>query len=343
MSPGSRIAVAATLLGLALCGGTGHTAASDPLAMFSPSRRIAIEAGRPIVELAPLPDVDVALIGAVRTTIDDDRLVAWFREVEQLQRGSYIPVIQRFSNPPRIEDLADLTLDDDDVEELRDCRPGHCDVKLAAAEMHRITAAIRAAGRNWKPAAQLAFRQVMLGRARAHLARGFAGAPPYEDHSDPDSPAAEFQELVDGWGLPGLCMASVLTHLRSYPADNGSVESFLFWSKDTLGDMKPIVGITQVSIVRGCEPGQPTIIASSQVYASHYLTASLSVSAVAQAADGGNYLVYARLSRADLFGGAFGGWIRRIVQKRVRAEGPGVLDGLRRRLEAGPPLPVHTN
>jgi hypothetical protein len=311
--------------------------AFDVLAPFSPARRSAIEAGRPIVELTSESDVDVALIGAVRTIADDARLVAWFREVEQLQRGKYIPVVRRFSDPPRIEDLAELALDEDDLEDLRDCRPGHCDLKLAGYEMVRIRAAIDAAGEEWEPAAQQAFRQVILARAVAHIRGGFANALPYDDHKTRAVPVSEFEHLLAGSELPGLCMKPVIAHLRAYPRADGGVETFLFWSKDMLGDLKPVVSITQVSIIRSAWPDQPTIVASAQVYASHYLTASLSVVAVAGEPDGERYLVYARRSRGDLFTGPFGGWVRRIVQKRVRAEGPGVLDGLRRKIEAGPP------
>lgn len=132
-------------------------------------------------------------------------------------------------------------------------------------------------------------------------------------------------------------MRPVIAHLRAYPNANDGVETFLFWSQDLLGDLKPVVSVTQVSIVRSPWPGEPTIIASAQVYASHYLTASLSVVAVAGEPDGGRYLLYSRRSRGDLFTGPFGGWVRRIVHKRVRAEGPGVLEGLRRKIEAGPP------
>lgn len=325
------------LLGSCVCVAAAQSNGFDVLAAFSPAHRSDIEAGRPVVELSSESDVDVALVGAVRTAVDDGRLVAWFRAVEQLQQGKYIPVVRRFSNPPRIDDLADLELDEDDLEDLRDCRPRHCDLKLSGYEMVKIRAAIDAAGEAWEPAAQHAFRQVLLARATAHLRGGFANALPYEDQKTRAVPATEFEQLLAGSQLPGLCLKPVIAHLRAYPAADDGVETFLFWSRDMLGDLKPVVSLTQVSIVRSPWPDQPTIIASAQVYASHYLTASLSIVAVAGEPGGGRYLVYARRSRGDLFTGPFGGWVRRIVQRRVRAEGPGVLEGLRRKIEAGPP------
>ena len=42
-------------------------------------------------------------------------------------------------------------------------------------------------------------------------------------------------------------------------------------------------------------------------------------------------------SQVDAFGGVFGGMVRRIVERRVKAEAPGVLLRLRNRLASGEP------
>ena len=83
-----------------------------------------------------------------------------------------------------------------------------------------------------------------------------------------------------------------------------------------------------------------TVVAAKQVFATHYLTASLSLSLISGRETGPRYFVYIRLSRADVFHGAFGGLVRRIVQRRVRSEAPAILDALRRRLESGDPTPA---
>jgi hypothetical protein len=74
------------------------------------------------------------------------------------------------------------------------------------------------------------------------------------------------------------------------------------------------------------------------VYASHYLTALLSFTALGGGPDGTErYLVYLNHSRSDVFDGIFGGLIRRVVERRLKAEGPAALEMIRRRLEGGPP------
>jgi hypothetical protein len=80
------------------------------------------------------------------------------------------------------------------------------------------------------------------------------------------------------------------------------------------------------------------LVVSTQVFASHYLRGSLSIIAVTHATgDMPRYLVYVHRSRLEVLQGAFGGVMRRIIERRVRAEAPAALDILRHRLEGGDP------
>ena len=73
-------------------------------------------------------------------------------------------------------------------------------------------------------------------------------------------------------------------------------------------------------------------------YASHYLFASLSYTAIGMSPDGAHrYLVYLNYSRSDVFDGLFGGFIRRIIERRLQEEGPKALETMRHRLESGEP------
>jgi hypothetical protein len=297
-----------------------------------------VDSGLAVVEVVSDDDADLAVVGAVRTSVDGERLLAWFHEIEQLQRSAYIPLIKRFSNPPQLSDVATLVLDDEELEALRECEPGRCKVKLSATEIGHITSAIAGAGDRWKSAAQDTFRQIVLSRARDYLTYGFSNSA-YEDHKKRVTLGSEFVALVDSSNMPDLLTADVADHLRRYPyGQRDRSESFLFWSKDVLGDAKPIVGITHINLFKGSSPDELTVVAAVQVYATHYVTASLSLTAIVPAPDGvTRYLVYARRSRVDVFRGMFGELLRRIVKKRLRAEGPPLLEGLRRKLESGFP------
>jgi len=79
-------------------------------------------------------------------------------------------------------------------------------------------------------------------------------------------------------------------------------------------------------------------VASKQVFATHYLSASPSLTSVTTPSRSGDrHLVYTRRSHVDLLQGFWGGLTRRIVESRIRADGPAVLDVIRRRLESGEP------
>ena len=319
-----------------------------PEAVISEGGRTKIDAGTAVVEVLPARDRELAVFGVVKVGIDSHRLVSWMRQVEELQRSTYIPLAHRFSDPPTLDDVRELTLDDQDLDDLRECRPGKCGLKLSAPEISEIRRVISAAGAGWREGAQIAFRSVMVKRAHAYMTEGHAGAAPYHDHETPVSPDEEFNVLSRSMKLDTAAPAEMALYLRSYPRANGPrVESFLYWSKETLGGSKPIIAITHVSLfhapeketadTRGTKPEADVIVALKQVYATHYLTASLSLTSITPARDGSpRYLVYARRSHADVLSGTFGALIRRLIERRIRSEAPAALDGLRRRLETEP-------
>ena len=189
---------------------------------------------------------------------------------------------------------------------------------------------------------------MIVERASAYIAAGHAGAAPYHDHKTPVSPEEEFDLLSRNMKLEGAAPIGMASYLRSYPlAKEPGAESFLYWSKETLGDSKPIIAITHVSLFSSSQPGSDETLrknpatdavtgAFKQVYASHYLTASLSLTSITPAVAGSpRYLVYVRRSRADVLGGAFAGIIRVLTERRIQSEAP-ALDSLRRRLETEP-------
>ena len=106
------------LLALQALGAVPH---ADPFVFFQPSVTITaddrhqLDRGEPIARVLPGEDLEVAMFAAVPVGIDGDRLVAWMRRIEELKKSSYVLAIGRFSDPPRIEDLAGLTLDDEEL------------------------------------------------------------------------------------------------------------------------------------------------------------------------------------------------------------------------------------
>jgi hypothetical protein len=301
------------------------------------SDRSRVDGGGAVVAVLPARGRDLAVFGVARTTASGDQLAARTHAIERLYQGRYIAAIGRFSEPPQLADVASLALDDEDLNDARKCRPGDCGLKLSVQEMRDVRSAASAAGTEWKAAVQAAFRRIVVARARAYREGGLAAAAPYADRTTPTSPAVEYDGVAAQIRFQPLYGSRVLEYLKSYPDVPGhAAESFLYWSKETLGAGKPIVSITHVAIFRNAPPDPTsTVVAARQVFASHYLTGSLSLTLTTNNVDGSPaYLVYLRRSRTDAFDGVFGGFVRHVVEGRIRADAPAALDALRRKLEA---------
>ena len=340
----SRSLVIGATAVVTLC--AGSPGASDPFAAYvptgflDPATRTRIDGGAAIVDVLPARDRNLAVFGAARVRADSHRLVRWTRRIDLLQQGRYMPAAGRFSNPPRLEDLEGLALGEADLEDLRRCRPGDCGVKLSADEIEQLQRTIAGSGPDWRKAVQAQFRRMMLERARTYLHDGYDRTAPYLDRRAPVPPGLEFMTVAAVTREGSLQEPRLLDYLEDFPhREENGVESFLYWSTEALGTGKPIVSITHIAIVRGMDDRYPeALVASKQVFATHYLSASLSLTGITRpSSNGSQYLLYTRHSRVDLFRGAWAGMVRRIVEGRIRSDGPAALDILRRRLEAGEP------
>jgi hypothetical protein len=322
-------------------------AGADPFAFFRPSVTItagdrrALDRGDRIARVLPGASGRVGVFAAVRVEIDGDRLVAWMREIAALKKSPYVLGIGRFSDPPRLEDLDDLTLDDQDLSAIRRCRPGDCDLKLAGPEIEFLQRAVLHSAEDWKPAAQAAFRQVVLQRVQRYLAGGHAALDGYEDKDGPVSLEERFSSVLGEARFLTDGLPQFADYLGRYPhARMDTVESFVYWSKERLAG-KPIVSATHVSILRSSDSTLPdALVAGKGIFATHYMNASLGITAVLRGDSGSpNYLAYFNRSDTDVVRGIFGGLVRVFLERRLKNEASEVLLGLRRRLESGDPKP----
>jgi len=313
----------------------------DPFAFFRPSvvitagERAQLDNGFPISRVLPAKGLEVGVLAATPVKADGDRLLAWERRIEELKKGPYVVAIGRFSNPPRLEDLAGLELDSNDVNAIRSCRPGNCLIKLSAAEMKQLQHA-EAHGEGGAAAVQQEFRHIVLSRVQQYLKNGHI--PPDEDHRERVQPASRFALLLDHTPFLETRLPELADDLRDYPLNRDpGVESFLYWSKEHV-TRKPVISVTHLSILRSDAPSMPdTLIVGKDVFSTHYVDASLSVMALMRGdTNRMNYLVYVNRTEVDVLHGVFAGTIRRAIQSHLK-NAANMLTDVRRRLESGDP------
>jgi hypothetical protein len=167
------------------------------------------------------------------------------------------------------------------------------------------------------------FRRLVLERVNAYVDRGHRGIPDYQARRNPVDLASTFATVLERSSFLAARAADLAAYLEQYPAAQlAGVESFLYWSKEKFA-RKPVISATHVAIMRGNSRRQfpEVLIASKQVFATHYMNGSLAVSMLLSDPSGSppRYLVYVNRSAVDVVGGLLG--IRRtVIEGRLQRE-----------------------
>jgi hypothetical protein len=275
------------------------------------------------------------VFAVARIGIDANRLIAWVNRIDALKKSHLVPLIERFANPPGLTDLARLQLPLDDLRDLRRCRPGSCGVKVTAAELAELRPAFSPTGPAGDARLQEAFRAVLLTRLKRYIARGDEALGTYDDGSSPRSLRDAFAALLERSPYIGERLPALARQFVAPPPGAGGVEWFLYWSQDLVRST-PVITVTHVGIVRGQPPAPLALVAGRQIFATHYMNASLSITALVAGA-GTNYLFYVNRTDVDVVSGFFGPMARRLIEGRIRSEAVTAITDLKRRLESGDP------
>lgn len=292
----------------------------EPTLELDAEERQSIALGEPIVKVLDAEDQQLAVFvgGSLETT--PEAFIAKVRDIVALRKGKYVPVAARFGSPPQLSDLSSLTLGESDLDDLQTCRPRDCGLKLGAEEIARLQRAAAVSATKCKEAAERELRRIVLDRVKAYLADGHAGLPAYDDKEKPVQPASVASLLLERSSL--LRHAPVFAdYLAGAPGTKpDGVESFLYWSKEDFGQ-KPVISVSHVSILRGGSRLDlpAVIVASKQVFASHYTNGALAVTALEYdaASRPRAHLGYVYRSSIDVLDG----FLRRpIVERRIKDE-----------------------
>jgi hypothetical protein len=171
------------------------------------------------------------------------------------------------------------------------------------------------------------------------LAGGHAALGQVADRQRPRTPARAFAEILQNVGFLNQQMPGTVERLLACPAAAvREGNAFGYWAKERFGG-KTVVTATLVALFlddRASRPAGMTI--GIQMFATHYLDASLGVTAVVRDdASSRTYFVYMNRSEVDVLGGFWGGLARSLIEARIRKDGPAILREVRERLRNGRP------
>jgi hypothetical protein len=313
---------------------TSDFAFLQPWFQVQRNQREQLERRGVVVRGLPPSDRQLGVIAACGVVISPDAFVARILAAGEDKRSE--SSAGRFDDPPTLENLAGLSLDEADLERLRLCRPSDCRLNLADHEMSTVQLALRTSPRGASPEGQRAFRGVVLDRLRRYLSGGLAALPEYHDRPEPVRPAVIFSDIIQQTPYLTAHVPAVAAYLERFPfSETDGAESSLLWSKVMMNG-KAVVMVNHLSVFRPKSgPNVPTVlVAGKQVYASRYMNGQLALTMLfAGAAGSPSYLVHVNRSELDELAGTFSGLKRAVIEGRIKQEASAALAALRDKLE----------
>lgn len=265
---------------------------------------------------------EVAAFGIVRINVSGEIFVDRFRDIVKFKKSESVVEIGKFSDSPQLQDLSGLSFNVEDLEDMKNCVKGNCDVKLPVGLMERLRKDINWSAPDYKQKVNTLVNQALLDYVKSYLATGNNALMEYHDKKKTVRLADEFQSLLGQSPYLFEYVPEFYKYLDEFPKTKlPNVENFIYWSIEKFG-LKPVVSITHVAIYRKTQGGKTyVLIASKQIYASHYFEASLGLTGLVDQIEGTSkpisYLMYLNRSRTDTLKGMFSGIKRSLIGGRV--------------------------
>ena len=274
--------------------------------------------GEPVTALLPADaSKEVAIFGAVWINAPISAYLTAVRDIERLEKGPNFLVTKKIGDPPRLEDFAQLTLPPEDVEDLRTCKVGDCELKLGEDALRRFQKQVDWAKPLPQATAQVEalFRTMALEYVSRYQKAGNAALAAYRDSGRPTFVAEEFKTMVDQMPLLTDYLPQLKTYLLDYPkASLPGSQSFLYWQSAKFG-LKPTIRINHVVTVE--QPSGAAVV-TKMLYANHYFWTAIELRVLVPdpARGKGFWFVSVSQSRSD----GLGGYLGPLIRGKVRDE-----------------------
>jgi hypothetical protein len=257
------------------------------------------------------------VFGAIRIDAPIHRYVEAVKDIERFEQGGSFKITKRISEPARLADFADLRLPKADVDDLRKCRVGDCDVKLGEAGIERFRTGVDWGGANAQAGADAVMRQLAFEYVTGYVEGGNKRLAVLRDKSRPAFIEREFLQMIDQMPELTSYLPDIRRYLLEFPKRQlPDSTSYLYWQETEFG-LKPTIRVSHVVVREGPDDA---VVASKMLYATHYFWTGLELRALVRAPERerGFWMVTVNRSRSDGLSGFSGSIIRGRVQNEVR-------------------------
>lgn len=300
----------------------------------------SIEHGKAVAQVLAAPATsEVIVFGAVYVNASPENYLRAAQNLDSLRGLPNYLGIRQFSAPPKLSDLEGFVLEDDDIKELKSCRPGKCQLQLPTESMEAFQKLV-----NWSaPDVATQVNRLAQKMALEELIRyqkdGKCALGTYYDKEHPLSVVDQFESLLSESASMTHYLPNLQHYLIAYPqAQLPNTESLFYWERVKFG-LKPTLRLNQMVIYRGSQPSGPIeSVAIKQLYASHYFQTALDLSVCVRAGsrsdEKGFYLITVKGSRQAGLTGPKGTIVRKAAMSRIRSSLEASLMHMKRVLEA---------
>lgn len=280
-----------------------------------------------------VPDQDeVAIFGIVAIDVPRATIAARIRDIPGFLHRPTRAAFGIFSTPATAADARGFSIEASDLDALKKCRPGDCDVKMPATRFDQFGRTVDWSSSDVSSRVSAAVRQTMAEYVERYRKGGTASMVEYGDQKSVRSSSDAFTSLLAESPYIYDYVPAFQRYLQSYPRDSlsGATDA-IYWATDHLASLRPILSITHLSLY---EPsGAPmTLVSEKQLYASHYFLGAFTLTTLLDRPDapggrGSYYMVVQRMRFDHLPSGGLLNIRGRVVGKMNEALAAELRDG----------------
>src|SRR5262249_43242718 len=228
----------------------------------------AIQRGKTVAKIieSRTPD-EVFVFGAVYIKASPESYLRLAGDIAELQKLPSFLAIRKFSDPPQLSDLKGFTLEQEDIKELKDCKPGHCEVQLPVEAMEEFKRSIKWSAPDREEQVNRLAQRMALEALVECTRGGNAALSTYRDKKRPTEVAETCQSLVSRSKALPAYLPDLDRYLLDYPKFKlENSESQFYWEKVNFG-LKPTLRLVHAIVYRGVRPSEPAFaVAVKQIY-----------------------------------------------------------------------------
>jgi hypothetical protein len=305
---------------------------------LSPGQIAGIQKGKAFAKILPTSNPsDIFVSGVVYIHANPAAYLEFMQDMTRRKTVAGYLGAGEFSAPPMVEDLAGLSLERDDIEDLKNCRPGDCELQLPEESMEAARASLQWNSPDIAEQVTILAKRGIVRLLKEYQQGGDRALLTYRDKRDPIPPAEQFRSLLSHLELFPRYLPDLNRYLLQYPNSRPEqAQNVFYWEKVNFG-LKPTIRVNHAIIYRTSGPEAVHALAIKQLYATHYFQTALDLSFCVPSSEvpgeDGFYLITVKGSRQAGLTGVKGGLVRKVAVTRTRESLERALDSIRENLE----------